>query len=155
MNTQNIEVFILNPILSFKVTKFLVKISRFEFLVMTEKIFLFIFFCHQIFLTSFYFFCKIATSPLKKLSPLFQQPPPLKLEGLSSPPFWKFGRRLTPPLPSRKGGAHYEVVTPMLFKVLSYFCVWKQIIFSKIKSDIHNLFQVRSCCYIVMLYSYI
>ena len=36
--------------------------------------------------------------------------------------------------------------TPMLFKVASYFCVWKQIIFSTIRSDTHNLFQLRSCC---------
>ena len=28
--------------------------------------------------------------------------------------------------------------TPMLFKVVSYFCVWKQIIFRTIRSDIHN-----------------
>ena len=40
--------------------------------------------------------------------------------------------------------------TPMLFKVLNYFCVSKQIIFGTIKSDIHNLFQVRSCYYIVI-----
>ena len=30
--------------------------------------------------------------------------------------------------------------TPTLFKVVSYFCVWKQIIFGTIRSDIHNAF---------------
>ena len=37
--------------------------------------------------------------------------------------------------------------TWMLFKLVSYFCVWKQIVFGTIKSDIHNLFQLRSCCF--------
>ena len=42
----------------------------------------------------------IAT-PWKK-SPLFPSNPPLKIEVLSSPRFWKFGWRLNPPC--RKGG---------------------------------------------------
>ena len=36
--------------------------------------------------------------------------------------------------------------TPMLFKVASFFYVWKQIIFGTIRSDTHNLFRLRSCC---------
>ena len=37
------------------------------------------------------------------------------------------------------------VILPMLLKVVSYFCVWNQIIFSTIRSEMHNLVQ-RSCC---------
>ena len=36
--------------------------------------------------------------------------------------------------------------TSMLFKVVSYFCIWKQKISWTIRFDIHNLFQLRSCC---------
>ena len=36
--------------------------------------------------------------------------------------------------------------TQKLFKVASCFCVWIQIIFSTARSDIHNLFHLRSCC---------
>ena len=36
--------------------------------------------------------------------------------------------------------------TPMLFKVVSYFYVRKKIIFSTIRSDIHNLYKLRSHC---------
>ena len=71
--------------------KFLVKISPFEFLVMTEKN---IFAC-KLFLPSnisdfsfFIFFVKIATSPEKSYPSLFQQPP-LKVEVLSSHPFFE------------------------------------------------------------------
>ena len=45
--------------------------------------------------------------------------------------------------------ARKSIKTPlstMLFKVLSYFCVRKQIIFGTIRSDIYNLFQLKSCC---------
>ena len=38
------------------------------------------------------------------------------------------------------------LVLLMLFKVVSYFCVWKQIIYSTIRSDIHYLFQLKSRC---------
>ena len=38
--------------------------------------------------------------------------------------------------------------TPTLFKVVSYFYVWKQLIFGTIRSDINNLFYLRSCCWI-------
>ena len=36
--------------------------------------------------------------------------------------------------------------TQMLFKVASCFCVWIQITFGTRRSNIHNLFQLRSCC---------
>ena len=48
----------------------------------------------------FYFSYVKTATPLKKSPPLSQQPP-LKIEILSSPPFWKFGRSLNPP---RGGG---------------------------------------------------
>ena len=101
----------LNTILSFKVTKILVKISQFESLVMTEKNI----FAHKHFLSlnisDFIFYVKIANCPPEKKSPLFPSNLPLKAEVLSSPPFWKFGWSFNlPPPPSRKGeegGAHY------------------------------------------------
>ena len=34
----------------------------------------------------------------------------------------------------------------MLFKVVSCFCVWKQIILGTTRSGIYDLFQLRSCC---------
>ena len=40
--------------------------------------------------------------------------------------------------------------TMMFFKVVSCFCVRNQIIFGTIRTDIHRLFQLRSCCYIVI-----
>ena len=40
--------------------------------------------------------------------------------------------------------------TVMFFKVVSCFCVRNQIIFGTIRTDIHRLFQLRSCCYIVI-----
>ena len=66
MNPQNIKVFAY----LLKVTKFLGKISQFEFLVMTEKNI----FVYKLFLplniSDFIFYVKIAT-PLKKVTPLF------------------------------------------------------------------------------------
>ena len=104
----------LNTILSFKVTKILVKISQFESLVMTEKNI----FAHKHFLSlnisdfNLFFMWKLQTLPQKKVTPLFPSNLPLKAQVLSSPPFWKFGWsfKLAPPPPSRKGGeggAHY------------------------------------------------
>ena len=59
----------LTPSYLLKITKFLAKISQFEFLVMT-KIFLFIdSFCHLLF-QILVFYIKIAT-PLKKVTPSF------------------------------------------------------------------------------------
>ena len=80
-----LKFFILNPILSFKITKLLVKFSQFEFLVMTEK---------HIFAYKLFFslnisdfslsFCKKCIL-LKKVTPLFSSNPPLKVEVLPSP----------------------------------------------------------------------
>ena len=52
--------------------------------------------------------------------------------------------------------AHKSIKTPlgsipMLFKIVCYFCVWKQLIFGTIRSDIHNLFTWKA----VVKYSYI
>ena len=116
MNAQNNKVFILNHILSVKVTKLLVEKSQFEFLVMTERNI----FVYKLFLLLnisdflFTFFCKIAPPPppSKKVTSLFSSNPLLKVEVLSSPPpFWKFGRRFN--LPQQKGGrgAHYVMWT--------------------------------------------
>ena len=97
---------IVNPIFLLEVTKFLVKISQFEFLVMTEKnIFVYKLFCHEIFQILVHFFCKNC-KPLKKITPLFSSNPLSKLKSCQAPPFWKFGRRFNPP--QQKGwGAHY------------------------------------------------
>ena len=40
--------------------------------------------------------------------------------------------------------------TMMFIRAVSCFCVRNQIIFGTIKTDIHRLFQLRSCCYIVI-----
>ena len=99
VNPQNIKVFHLSPHLLLKVTKFLLKISQFEFFVMTgQKLFLFInFFVIKYSRFWFIFYWKS--------HPLFPSNPPLKTEVLQAPsPFWKFGRRLR-----RKGGAHFVV----------------------------------------------
>ena len=96
-------------------TKFLGKISQFKFLVMTEK---------NIFQILIYFNVKIATSP-EKSYPLSPSNPPLKLEVLLSPPFWKFGWRFSP-LPSTESRrAHYVhaynvVVTINAIALLSF-----------------------------------
>ena len=47
--------------------------------------------------------CNLPPHPLKKATPLFTSSPPLKVDVLSNPPFWKFGWR-----PYKKRGAHYE-----------------------------------------------
>ena len=94
--------FILNTILSFKVTRFLGQISQFEFLVMTEKnIFAYkLFFSLNI--SDFNLFLCENCIPLKK-SPSLSQQPPLKVEVLSSPPpFLKIW--LEAQTPCRKGG---------------------------------------------------
>ena len=65
--------FILNPSYFLKVTKFLVKMSQFEFLVMTEKNVLLInFFCHEIFQIWIYFLWENC-NPQKKVTPSFPQ----------------------------------------------------------------------------------
>ena len=77
VNPTILKFFIFNPIPFFKVTKFLVKISQFKLLVMTEKHFWFInFFYHYIFQISVYFLLN-NFNPLKKVFPTF-----------STTPFW-------------------------------------------------------------------
>ena len=60
---------------------------------MTEKnIFAYkLFFAIKYFEFSFTFYVKIANLPPEKSHPLFPSNSPLKIEILSSPPFWKFG----------------------------------------------------------------
>ena len=98
----------LTPSHLLKVTKFLVKISQFKFLVMTKKNS----FVYKLFLllnisdfSLVCLLCKICTTPPppspppeKSHTPLSSNPP-LKIEIPSNPPpslFWKFGRRPTP-----------------------------------------------------------
>ena len=104
MNPQNIKSFSsLIPSYLFIVTKFLNKISQFEFLVMTEKnIFDYkLFFSLNI--SDFNFYVKIAPRPpLEKVIPLFPSNPLLKVEVLSNPPFLKIW--LETQLPCREGG---------------------------------------------------
>ena len=84
MNPQNIKV--LHPQYHLlKVTKFLGKISQFEFLVITKKNI----FAYKLFLSlnisDFNLLCDNCT-PLKKSHPLFPSNSPLKVEVPSSPP---------------------------------------------------------------------
>ena len=105
-----IKFFILNPSHLLKVTKFLVRIPQFKFLVMTEKNF----FCRWVFQILVYFLCfyvKTGTPPEKKIPSSFPAtpPPPLppqKLRSCQSSPLWKFGRRLNPPAERGWGGVH-------------------------------------------------
>ena len=86
MNPRNIKIFHLKTSHFLKETKFLVKISLFEFLVMTEKnVFVYKCKCHEIFQIFVYFLCK-NWNPLKKKSPPLSQQPSLKIEILSTPP---------------------------------------------------------------------
>ena len=107
-----------NTILSFKVTKFLVEISWFEFLVMTEKNV----FAHKPFLSLIIsdfdlFLCENCNPfPPEYSHPLFHNKPPLKVEVLSSPPplFLKILMEVTPPPPEQKGvGVHYDCLTTL------------------------------------------
>ena len=95
----------LNTILSFKVTKILVKISQFESLVMTEKNI----FAHKHFLSlnisDFIFYVKIANCPPEKKSPPLSQQPPSKSGGPVKSPFLKIWLEFQPPpSPQQKGG---------------------------------------------------
>ena len=101
--------------------------SQFEFLVMTEKNI----FAHKLFLslnTSDFnlFLCENCNTPEKSHpSPLFPRNPPLKVEVLSSPPFWKIW--LEAQSPCRKGGGvHYGLVY-QLWECL-YTRKWHQMI---------------------------
>ena len=78
------------PSFLLKVTKFLGKISQFEFLVMTEKKYFCLktFFVIKYFRFSFIFYVKIATPLPKKIHPPLSQQPPLKGDGgCQDPPF--------------------------------------------------------------------
>ena len=103
MSPQNIKVFSsLTQSYLLNVTKFLVKISQFEFLIMTEKHI----FVYKLFLSlntsdfSLFFYVKIATPTLEKGHLPLSQQPPLKIEVLSSP----FFENLV-------GGAHYITIS--------------------------------------------
>ena len=74
-----------------KVSKFLVKISQFELLVMTEKnIFVYNFLCGYIFQILVYFLCKNCNpSPSKRSAPPPSHQPPLKIKVKSSIPVLK------------------------------------------------------------------
>ena len=101
-----------------KVTKFLVKISQFRFLVMTEKKHLFIkfFVVVEYFRFQVIFYVKTATTIEKKSHPLSQQPHS-KIEILSSTPsflkIWLEAQSPTLPHPQEKHGrgrgAHYNL----------------------------------------------
>ena len=117
MNPKN--AFLLN------VTKFLVKISQFEFLVMTDpSILVYILFLS---LNIPYFLSKNCPlpSPPEKSHPLILSDPPVKAEVLPSPPFLKvwseFHPHPSPPTPSRNQGACYEkVIYQSYFSEVSY-----------------------------------
>ena len=84
--------FIFNPTYFLKVTKFLVQICQFKFLVMAEF--------------SLFFYVKTAipsSSCSKKSPPLFWQPRSKNWYPVR-PPFWEFGRRLNP---QDKGSVHH------------------------------------------------
>ena len=99
----------LTPSYLLKVTEFLVKISQFEFLVMTEKNI----FAYKLFLSlnilDFNLFFNKHSNPLKKVTLLFCSNLTLKVEVLSSLSFFKIWRfnhpppPPLPPLPSRRG----------------------------------------------------
>ena len=99
----------------FFVTKFLGRISQFEFLVMTEKNI----FAYKLLLSlnisnfNLFFYENCSPPPLKKVTLFFPSNPPLKVEALSSPPFLKIWLEAQPPRPpvERGGGAHYVAVT--------------------------------------------
>ena len=120
-----LKFFILNTIFFLKVTEFLVKISQFKHLVITERN---IFAC-KLFLSlnisDFIFYVKIANlpCPLKKVTLLLPSNPLLKVEVLSSPAIFENlvgGSIAPPPLPAerREGGVHsmsYALMTNMKY----------------------------------------
>ena len=114
----------LTPSNLLKITKFLVKVSQFEFFVMTEKNR----FVSKLFLSLnisdiVYLLCKNCTTPpppLEKVTPLFPINPPLKIIVLSKPPFLKISFEVQPPLPQQNrggGGAHYKNAVTISFHV--------------------------------------
>ena len=95
-----------------KVTKFLSKISQFEFLVMTEKNI----FAYKLFLSlniSHFnlFFIRHLQLPLKKFTPFFPATPSKSWGSVEPPTFWKFGWRFNPPAERGEGrGVHTMLV---------------------------------------------
>ena len=84
-------------------TKFLGKISQFEFLVMTDKNF----FAYKLFLSLNIsdfnlFLCENCNPPEKSNPPLSQQTPSKSWGPVKPAPFWKFGGS-TPPPPAERG----------------------------------------------------
>ena len=117
-----LKFFILNTIFFLKVTEFLVKISQFKHLVITERNI----FAYKLFLSlnisDFTFYVKIANPPcpLKKVTLLLPSNPLLKVEVLSSPAIFEnlVGGSTPPPQPAegREGGVHsmsYALMTNM------------------------------------------
>ena len=96
---------IFNPSYLLKVTKFLVKICQFKFLVVEDKYyFVYKFFYHLKLQILVYFLYKNCNpSSCWKKSPLFSSNLPLKIEILSSPFFSKFGRRFNSPAERKSG----------------------------------------------------
>ena len=107
-----LKFFILHTILSFRsleITKFLVKIFQFEFLVMKEpsilvyKLFLLLNIPNFNFRIFQHFLSKNCNPFPEKSHPLFSSNPSLwKLKSCQAPSFWKLGARFNSP--SRKGG---------------------------------------------------
>ena len=94
----------LNPCQFLKVTKFLVKTSQFEFLVMAQKnIFVYLLFSSlNLSKIQFIFYVQIATScPSQRSSPSFPTTPLFLIEVLSSPLFENLVGGSTPLPPSR------------------------------------------------------
>ena len=112
MNSKNMKRFSSFTLsyLFFKVTKFFVKISQFEFLVTTEQSI----FVYKLFLSLnipdvSLFFVETLQPPLKS-HPSFPATPCLKTEVLSRPPFLKNWQEVKPPSKKRGGRAHYVQV---------------------------------------------
>ena len=114
------------PFYLLKVTKFLGKISQFEFLVMTEKNISAYKLFWSLNISDFNSFLhvKIAIPP-QKSHPLFPISPPLTVEVLPSPPtFLKISLKAHPCLRYRKGDAHYAWgITRWLLIFVMYICL--------------------------------
>ena len=101
-----LKFFILNTIFFLKVTEFLVKISQFKHLVITERNI----FAYKLFLSlnisDFIFYVKIANPPcpLKKVTLLLPSNPLLKVEVLPSPAIFEILVGGSPPPSQQKGG---------------------------------------------------
>ena len=103
--------------LFFKVTKFFVKISQFEFLVTTEQSI----FVYKLFLSLnipdvSLFFVETLQPPLKS-HPSFPATPRLKTEVLSRPPFLKNWQEVKPP--SKKKGGPCTLCSSSFFEKLA------------------------------------